>query len=72
MKLYTLGKCPHCKGKGKVKTVVPEALREIRAKAGLTLAQLGKKIGFSSMYLSDIETGRRNPTAQIVLLYKKL
>jgi len=72
VKLYTIGKCPNCKGRGKVKIVVPEALRQMRAKAGLTLAQVGKKIGFSKMYLSDIETGRRNATDEIVALYKKL
>lgn len=72
MKLYTTGKCPNCHGKGKIRTVLPEAMRELRKKSGLTLAQVGKKIGFSKMYLSDIETGRRRATSEIVLAYQKL
>lgn len=72
MKLYTTGKCPNCNGKGKIRTVLPEAMRELRKKSGLTLAQVGKKIGFSKMYLSDIETGRRRATSEIVLAYQKL
>jgi len=72
MKLYTTGKCPNCKGKGKVKIVIDGVLRELRMKAGLTLSQVGKKTGFSKMYLSDIETGRRRPTSEIVQAYQKL
>lgn len=72
MKLYSTGKCPNCHGKGKIRNVIPESLRELRRKSGLTLAQVGKKIGFSKMYLSDIETGRRRATNEIVTAYQKL
>ena len=36
-----------------------ELLREARAAQGMTLAELGKKIGVSVSYLSDIERGHR-------------
>ena len=37
MKLYTTGKCPNCNGKGKIKVAIPQVLRRLRKKAGLTL-----------------------------------
>jgi DNA-binding XRE family transcriptional regulator len=72
MKLFTDQKCPNCRGKGRIRVAIPEVLRDIRKKSGLTLEQVGKKIGFSKMYLSDIETGRRRATPEIVGAYQKL
>lgn len=72
MKLYTIGKCPGCNGKGKIKIAIPQVLRHLRKKAGMSLEEVGKKIGFSKMYLSDIETGRRRATPEIVGAYQKL
>lgn len=72
MKLYTSGKCPNCNGKGKIRTVLPESLRAIRNKKGLTLEQFGKRIGISKMYASDLETGRRRVTDRILKAYLAL
>jgi transcriptional regulator with XRE-family HTH domain len=72
MNLYTIEKCKACKGKGKVRIVNPAALRARRVKLGLSLAEVGRAIGFGKMYLSDIETGRRRPTEEIVRAYLKL
>lgn len=72
MKLFTVNRCPTCRGKGKIRTASPKALRQIRKKIGLSLEAVGKKIGFSKMYMSDIETGRRRATAKIVKAYQKL
>lgn len=72
MSYFTVIKCAACKGKGRVRVVNPAALRARRVKAGLTLAQVGKKIGFGKMYLSDIETGRRRVTQEIAAAYQKL
>lgn len=37
-------------------------LREYRKQAGLTLDQLGAKVGMSKGYLSDIENGKKDPS----------
>lgn len=72
MSFYTTVKCPACKGKGRVRIVNADALREIRKKAGLTLDAVGKRLGFSKMYCSDLETGRRRITDEIAKGYLKL
>lgn len=72
MNFYTTQKCIACNGKGRVRVVDGAALRERRNKAGLTLAQVGKKLGFSKMYCSDLETGRRRVTEEIAKGYLKL
>jgi len=38
-------------------------LRKAREKRGVTLSALAKILGCSAPYLSDVETGRRNPLA---------
>lgn len=42
-------------------------IRTLRKSAGLTLQQLGDKIGITSASLSTIETGKSNPSNQTVL-----
>lgn len=48
-------------------------LRQIREKKEISLRELAKKIGVSGAFLSDIELGRRFPSAdKIELLAKEL
>lgn len=67
-----MAKCPKCNGKGKVRKVLPETLRALRKKSTLSLRRFGKKIGFSAMYLSEIERGDKRATPEIVKAYQKL
>lgn len=43
-----------------------ERLRELRAAADLSLRELGKKLGVSPAFLSDVELGRRHPTDKLL------
>ncbi|MGW1427479.1 helix-turn-helix domain-containing protein [Streptomyces sp. NPDC002431] len=43
-------------------------LREVRERRGVTLADVGRATGISPSTLSRIETGRRKPTLEVVLL----
>lgn len=36
-------------------------LRELRERAGMRMKELADKMGWTSVYVSDIERGRRNP-----------
>jgi transcriptional regulator with XRE-family HTH domain len=42
-----------------------QRIRELRDKAGLSLRKLADQIDISSPFLSDIELGRRFPSAKI-------
>lgn len=44
-----------------------EYLKQVRKKAGLTLADLGAKTNLSHSYLSQIETGKKGPPSFEVL-----
>ena len=41
-------------------------LRHLRREAGLTLKELGRVVGKGAPYLSQIETGRREPTLTLI------
>lgn len=43
-------------------------LKEVRAEAGLSQAQLAKIVGVSRNTISSIETGQFNPTAKLALV----
>lgn len=45
-------------------------LREQREKAGLSLRDMGKKIGLSAAYLCDIEWNRRNCPEKALKVYE--
>lgn len=47
------------------KTVQRQWLRDIRKGQGVTLVQLAEAIGTTHNYLSEIETGRRNPSGKL-------
>jgi hypothetical protein len=62
--------CPRC---GSPKSVVDGAwLRERRELAGVTLREMGRRLGFSAPYLSDVEWNRRNRLPAIVKAYEAL
>lgn len=42
------------------------AMREKRMAAGLSLREMGERLHLSSMFLSDLERGQRNWTAERV------
>ncbi len=45
-----------------------EKLRTLRSYHQLTLAQLAKRLGYTThSYLSEIEAGKKQPTAQLAL-----
>ncbi len=41
-------------------------LKDYRAKRGWSLRQMGAKIGYSAMYISDVENGRRAPSERFL------
>jgi hypothetical protein len=62
--------CPRC---GTPKSVVDGGwLRERRELAGVTLREMGRRLGFSAPYLSDVEWNRRNRLPAIVKAYEAL
>lgn len=57
-------KCRHCKGSGKSTDIDHQAaglcVQDARQRAGLTLREVARRLGWSVGYLSDLEHGRRN------------
>jgi transcriptional regulator with XRE-family HTH domain len=49
-----------------IETSLGQRLRELRDRADLTVRELGKRIGVSSPFLSDIELGRRFPSEEVL------
>lgn len=45
---------------------VGQELREERADAGRTLADVAKEAGVSTQYLSEVERGRKEPSSEIL------
>jgi transcriptional regulator with XRE-family HTH domain len=41
-------------------------LSELRERYGLSMRDLGKKIGYSASYLSDLENGNRDPSKPLL------
>ena len=48
--------------------ILKNNLKEIRAKKGLSQAQLAEMVGVSRNTISSIETGQFNPTAKLALV----
>lgn len=46
--------------------VLGHRLRHLRAERGLTLAELGERVGRKAPYLSQVENGKREPTLSLV------
>ena len=53
--------------------MTPRELKQIRLDAGLTQAQLAELFWLSSQnYISKLESGKYNPSNQLLILYKLL
>jgi DNA-binding XRE family transcriptional regulator len=71
--------CPICKrydwnskeAVRKRKTAVNE-FSKMRKKAGLTLKEMGARLGISAAYVWAMETGERTRTAQFYTVYDRL
>ena len=50
--------------KDRIAMTIGENIRRIRKERGLTLKQLGDRVGVSEAYIRAYETGRRNPKRQ--------
>lgn len=62
--------CPTC---GSERAVVDgHWLRRQRQRAGLTLREVSRRLGFSAPYISDVELNRRNCTPAIRAFYERL
>lgn len=46
----------------------PDAIRQLRAKHNLTMAELGQRLGVSSRTIESWEQGRRNPSKTTLML----
>lgn len=46
--------------------VAGRALREERARAGRTLADVAEQAGISVQYLSEVERGRKEPSSEVL------
>lgn len=67
---YIDAPCPHC---GSPQSVIDGAwLRKVRTRAGVTLREMGRRVGYSAVYLSDIERNRRNRLPDICAAYESL
>jgi transcriptional regulator with XRE-family HTH domain len=61
--------CPTCRGTGSVPVATPEELKAARLAAGLSQAQLAKRLGqsgVSTAYVSDLERGNRARGPEVV------
>lgn len=64
--------CGKCRGKGYIVKVNGEWLKARRDAADVSLRELGKALGFSAMFLSDIEHNRRNCSEKVLKAYEGL
>ena len=51
---------------------LPERLRELRGKYGLTQKQIAERIGVSPSIVSGYETGERTPSTEVLLALSHL
>ena len=55
-------KCPHCNGTGDFSGSFTKRLITLRLARGLTLRELGAKIGTGQAHLSELERGNKLPS----------
>ena len=65
--------CSRCGGSGREfdPAAVGQQMRELRMKAGLTLATVAARMVLSAPYISDLERGNRNFNEELVTRYKE-
>lgn len=51
---------------------LPEKLRELRSKYGLTQKQISERLGVSPSIVSGYETGERTPSTEVLLALSRL
>lgn len=51
---------------------IGRTLRSAREQAGLTVAGMAARTGFSRSYLGNVETGKRQPTVAVITAYEKV
>lgn len=63
--------CKHCAGLGRVASPVDigAMMRKSRITSGLTMKQVGDRMGFKVPYICDLEKGRREWTGEKILNY---
>lgn len=49
-----------------------EKLRALRMRHGLTIRELAEILGFHNTYINKIETGKRSPSAKMILKVTQL
>lgn len=52
------------------KLLFGKALRKIRSDRNLTVRGFAKVVGFSAVYISDLENGNRKPTLEMINIFK--
>ena len=65
--------CPQCGGSGKVcdPAQIGARLRHERELVGITGREMARRMGYSAMYLCDLEHGRRDWKANLINSYIK-
>jgi DNA-binding transcriptional regulator YiaG len=61
--------CPHC---GKPLALAHATMRAIREVLGLSMADIGKRLGVSGSYVCYLESGVRHPSGKVTGRYLKL
>jgi predicted transcriptional regulator len=63
--------CPQCGGRGKVcdPAQIGARLKREREKGGVTGREMARRMGYSAMYLCDLEHGRREWKSKLIASY---
>lgn len=66
-------RCRHCAGTGKEvnHSILGKRLKKIRSKSGLSLREIAERLGFSHVYVYELELGRRNWSKNLISDYLK-
>lgn len=64
--------CRACGGSGREQDdkAIGKAMQAAREKAGLTLREVGERIGYSTGYISDLEHGRKHWSDDLMVNYR--
>jgi predicted transcriptional regulator len=64
--------CEHCDGTGLVTVIHFRWLRWKRERAGISLREMARRLGFSAAYVSDFERGNRQPPVKVIDDYESI
>lgn len=48
---------------------IPQALKELRTSHGLKVVELAQKLGMAKSHISELESGAKNPTLNVLKAY---